>query len=307
MLVHQNLDELPVFNNAVITIGTFDGVHTGHQKVIDALIAESTRVSGESIIITFHPHPRKILNPNTSLHLINTLDEKIRLLSKKEIDHLVVVPFTYEFASLPAENYIKDFLVHKFEPKTIIIGYDHHFGMERKGNFNLLFQEKEKCNYKLIEIPKHLIDEIDISSTGIRTALLESKVEVANKLLGYSFFFEGKVVAGDKLGRTLGFPTANLQYLDDDKIKLGQGVYAVYAEVNKQIRKAMLSIGNRPTLKDSSEKIEVNILDFESDLYETSMIVSVEKYLRAQVKYDTLDHLKEQIERDRRDTLAFLQ
>jgi len=307
MQVHRNLDELPLFNNAVITIGTFDGVHTGHQKIIDALIASSHKVNGESIIITFHPHPRKILNTNSSLQLINTLEEKIKLLSEKSIDHLVVVPFTAEFAALPAQNYIRDFLVKKFQPNTIIIGYDHHFGKDRKGNFELLLREKGQWNYDLIEIPKYVLDEIDISSTGIRTAILESKIGIANKLLGYSFFFEGTVVEGDQIGRTLGFPTANVAYTDEDKIQLGQGVYAAYVMVNTDRKKAMLSIGDRPTLRDSSEKTEVHILDFVGDLYGTSIVVFVEKYLRAQDKYDTLDILKEQMLKDKFETLRYLE
>ncbi len=307
MQVHRNLDELPLFNNAVITIGTFDGVHTGHQKIIDALIAISHKVNGESIIITFHPHPRKILNTNSSLQLINTLEEKIKLLSEKSIDHLVVVPFTAEFAALPAQNYIRDFLVKKFQPHTIIIGYDHHFGKDRKGNFELLLREKDQWNYDLIEIPKYVLDEIDISSTGIRTAILESKIGIANKLLGYSFFFEGTVVEGDKIGRTLGFPTANFAYTDEDKIQLGQGVYAAYVMVNTDRKKAMLSIGDRPTLRDSSEKTEVHILDFAGNLYGTSIVVFVEKYLRAQERYDTLEILKEQMLKDKFETLRYLE
>ena len=217
MQVHWNIDSLPRFRNAIITIGTFDGVHLGHQKIITSLVQEAHLVGGESVIITFNPHPRKIINPAEDLQLINTLEEKIELLQQKNIDHLVVVPFTFYFSEQPAELYVQNFLINLFHPHTIIIGYDHHFGKERKGNYRLLEEKAAEYNYRLLEIPKHVLDEIAISSTKIRQALLDSHIETANKLLGYDFFFEGVVVDGEKLGRQLGYPTANLKYTNYDK------------------------------------------------------------------------------------------
>ena len=189
MHVHRSIESLPRFANAVITIGTFDGVHEGHQKIISALIKEAASAQGESIIITFDPHPRKIVKPNESLQLINTLNEKIELLSETGIDHLVIVPFNQKFSEQPANEYIENFLIRKFQPHTIIIGYDHHFGKERKGNFMLLAENADKYNYRLLEIPKYILQEAAVSSTKIREALLHSNIETANKLLGYEFFF----------------------------------------------------------------------------------------------------------------------
>ncbi len=306
MLVHRTIENLPPFRNAVITIGTFDGVHEGHKKIIAALIAEAKTINGESVIITFDPHPRKIVEPDKPLQLINTLEEKTELLAKTGIDHLVIVPFTPGFAEQSAEQYIKDFLIDNFHPATIIIGYDHHFGKGRKGNYKLLEEKAPVFNYTLLEIPKHILDEIGVSSTKIRNALLASDIETANKLLGYDFFFEGKVVEGDKLGRQLGYPTANLEYTDKEKIHLGHGVYAVYVEINGVVKKGMLSIGNRPTLLHSDEKIEVNIFDWDEEIYGQTLRVIVKKYLRGQEKYDSLEELIRQLHKDKEDSLSCL-
>ncbi len=306
MQVHYNIEQLPPFKNAVITIGTFDGVHRGHATIIDALVAEASRIQGESVIVTFHPHPRKIIQPHTSLHLINTLDEKIELLQQTGITHLVIIPFTDVFAELTAEDYIERLLVYYFQPHTIIIGYDHHFGKGRLGNITLLQQLQSRWNYKLIEIPKHLLEEISVSSTQIRMALGSGNISVANKLLGYSFFFEGKVVTGDQIGRTLGFPTANLIYTDSDKIHLGEGVYAVFVLMNEQQHGGMLSIGKRPTLNDIEERVEVNIFDFEGDLYGRIIRVRVEAFLRVQEKYDSLEELTQQINIDKQQAILSL-
>jgi riboflavin kinase / FMN adenylyltransferase len=307
MQVHTDLSHLPRFNNAVLTIGTFDGVHLGHQQILKALLDEAAAIRGESIIITFDPHPRKIVQPDTSLHLINTLSERIDLLAQLGIDHLVIVPFNKEFADQPADTYIEKFLVSKFRPKSIIIGYDHHFGKGRQGNFRLLEDKAPVFGYKLLEIPKHILDEIGISSTKIRQAIQTGNVEKANKLLGYDFFFEGGVVAGDRLGRQLGYPTANLEYTDADKIHLGEGVFAVTVAIKGRIHKGMLSIGKRPTLNDTKEKVEVNIFDFNEDIYGLSVVVSVKKYLRPQEKYASLDELKKQLEGDKITSLKVLQ
>lgn len=306
MQVHRSLERLPLFQNTVITIGTFDGVHRGHQKIVAALKAEAARTGGETVIITFHPHPRKIVQPNEPLQLINTLEEKMELLAAAGIDHLVVVPFTPAFSSLTAEEYIENFLVKNFRPASIIIGYDHHFGKNRSGNYRLMEEKAPVFQYNLVEIPKHVLNEISVSSTKIRQAILQSNVATANDLLGYNFFFEGKVVAGDKLGRTLGYPTANLEIEDADKIHLGHGVYAVYAHVYGEQKKGMLSIGTRPTLTASGEKIEVHLFDFGADIYKQTMRVTVERFLRLQVKYPTLEAMVEQLHRDKAQSLSLL-
>ena len=306
MQVHYDIASLPVFKNAVITIGTFDGVHKGHQQIINAMQEAAVNAQGETVVITFTPHPRKIIQPETSLELINTLEEKIALLEGRGLDHLVVVPFTPKFAALSGEAYLEKFLVRHFRPNTIIIGYDHHFGSNRSGNFNLLQQKASLFGYKLIEIPKHLLDEISVSSTAIRQALKSGNIDLANELLGYPFSFEGEVIHGDKIGRTIGYPTANLVYINADKIHLGEGVYAVQAAIDNELIGGMLSIGKRPTLNDTIERVEVNLFDFNQDIYGKRIQVVVLAYLRGQEKYESLDKLKDQLAIDKEATLAVL-
>jgi riboflavin kinase/FMN adenylyltransferase len=309
MQVHTNLAQLPVFKNAVITIGTFDGVHMGHRQIIEELKAEAKAIQGESVIITFHPHPRKVVSSTIlGIRLINTLQEKIELLDQLGIDHLVIVPFTDAFANQDAEGYVKNFLVDKFQPHTIIIGYDHRFGKERKGDYLLLEKLAPQFNYRLKEISQHVLNEITISSTRIREALLEGNLQVAEELLGYHFFFSGVVMHGDKLGRQLGYPTANLRVTDEEKITPANGIYAVYAQLvnsDKQL-KGMMSIGFRPTVDGKKRVIEVNLFDFNEQIYEQTLKVYVKKYLRAEVKFDSLEALVKQIDQDKIDSLNIL-
>ena len=327
MQVHKDIDNLPHFRNAVVTIGTFDGVHVGHRQIINKLKAEAINVKGGSVIITFHPHPRKVISSAIlGVRLINTLEEKIEVLSGLGIDHLVIVPFTDAFANQPAEDYVKNFLFEKFHPDTVIIGYDHRFGRERLGDYKLLEKMADQLGFKIKEIPKHILDEIAISSTNIREAILHTDIEVANKLLGYTFFFEGEVVHGDKLGRQLGYPTANLKINDPEKIIPGDGIYAVYAEVNgqwsminKQVTesdspftihhsryKGMMSIGFRPTVDGKKRVIEVNVFDFDKEIYKKLMRVYVKKFLRAEVKFNNLEDLVKQIDQDKVESLKIL-
>jgi riboflavin kinase/FMN adenylyltransferase len=269
-------------------------------------VEEARRVKGESVLVTFHPHPRKIVQPHEPLQLINSLEEKIELLSDTGIDQLVIVPFTHQFSELSASEYMENFLVGKFHPKTVIIGHDHHFGKGRTGNFALLKENAPRLGFRLIEISQLVLNEIAVSSTKIRKALQGSQVDVANELLGYPFFFEGVVIEGDKLGRTLGFPTANLRYTDEDKIRLGEGVYAVYVEVNGKKKKGMLSIGNRPTLENSDLRVEVNIFDFDEEIYGEVIRVYVKAYLRPQEKYNNLEELKNALNFDKKESLLLL-
>jgi riboflavin kinase/FMN adenylyltransferase len=307
MQVHRNIDLLPPFRNAVITIGTFDGVHMGHRQVIEKLKEEAKAVNGETVIITFHPHPRKVVSSAIlGIRLINTLDEKTELLRQLGIDHLVVVPFTEAFANQLAEEYIKDFLVARFHPHTIIIGYDHRFGRDRLGDYLLLEKRAPEYGYQLKEIPKHILDNISVSSTNVREDILHNRIETANKLLGYDFFFSGEVVHGDKLGRQLGYPTANLKVQDEEKIIPGNGIYAVYAEVNNKRYKGMMSIGFRPTVDGKKRVIEVNMFDFNEEIYGRSLCVFVKKYLREEIRFDSLEKLVEQIDQDKIDSLKVL-
>ena len=307
MKVHRDIEHLPSCKNAVVTIGTFDGVHLGHRKIIETLKQEAEKTQGETVIITFHPHPRKVISSAIlGIRLINTLDEKIELLEQTGIDHLVVVPFTDAFANQPAEEYVQNFLVEKLHPHIIIIGYDHRFGKDRLGDYRLLEKLAPIYNYTLKEIPKHVLDEIAISSTNIREAIIHSDIETANKLLGYEFFFEGIVVDGDKLGRKLGYPTANLKNTDEEKIGVGNGIYAVYVNADGKRYKGMMSIGFRPTVDGKKRVIEVNIFDFNKEIYGETIRVYVKKYLRAEVKFDNLEDLVKQIGQDKIDSLKVL-
>lgn len=329
MQVHYDIDNLPVFRNAVITIGTFDGVHRGHRQVLDKLKTEAAALNGESVIITFHPHPRKVVSSAIlGIRLINTLEEKLQLLDGLGIDHVVVVPFTEAFANQPAEDYIKNFLVAKFKPHTIIIGYDHRFGRDRLGDYRMLEDRAPEYQYRLKEIPKHILENISISSTNIREAVLHNDIATANKLLGYEFFFSGIVVHGDKLGRQLGYPTANLKIMDEEKIIPGNGIYAVYAmlvnsewsKVNQEFSgktnspftihhshlKGMMSIGFRPTVDGKKRVVEVNLFDFDKDIYGQTLQIFVKKYLREEVKFNSLEDLVKQIDQDKIDSLKIL-
>lgn len=307
MKIHRDINSLPQFRNAVITIGTFDGVHLGHKQIIDNLKAEAAKAGGESVIITFHPHPRKVVSSViTGVRLINTLTERVELLEKTGIDHLVIVPFTDYFASQSAEEYISDFLVARFKPHTIIIGYDHRFGKERTGDYKLMEEKAAVYNYLLKEIPEHVLNTIKVSSTNIRNAILHGNIEEASSLLGYDFFFEGEVFHGDKIGRTIGYPTANLKSTDEEKIALGDGIYAVYATVEGKTYKGMMSIGFRPTVNGKLRVTEVNIFDFDKEIYGQIIRITVKKYLRSEVKFDGLEALKTQLHQDKVDSLACL-
>jgi riboflavin kinase / FMN adenylyltransferase len=307
MKLHNSTDNLPPFKNAVVTIGTFDGVHGGHQQIIKTLKDTAAAAGGETVIITFHPHPRKVVSSVvTGIRLITTLQERIDLIAKAGIDHLVVVPFTDFFANQSAEEYISDFLVAKFHPHTIIIGYDHRFGKDRSGNFKLLEAKAPEYGYRLMEIPEHLLDAVKVSSTNIRNAIIQGNIDEANKLLGYPFFFEGEVVHGDKIGRTLGYPTANLKIQNEEKIVLGDGIYAVTADVEGKNYKGMMSIGFRPTVNGKRRVVEVNLFDFNKEIYGLVIRVHVVKYLRSEVRFNGLEALKEQLHKDKEDSLKYL-
>ena len=309
MIVHRDINNLPPFNNAVITIGTFDGVHTGHLQIIKQLKEEAEEINGETVIITFDPHPRMVITSGKSeIKLLNTLAEKIELLEKIGIDHLVVVPFTKEFSEQSAEEYIKDFLVKNFHPHTVIIGYDHHFGNQRKGNYKLLEEYGPQYNFQVKEIPEHVLNQVSISSTKIRKALLNCDIDTANKCLGFDYFFEGKVVEGNKIGRTIGYPTANLELSDKNKLVPGNGIYAVQLKIdNEQLTmNGMMSIGIRPTIGESKRTIEVNIFDFDKDIYGKTIRVYLKKYLREEKKFSGLGELKKAIDKDKANALKCL-
>lgn len=308
MQVHRGLDQLPAFRNAVITIGTFDGVHKGHQEIIASLKETAAEVSGETVILTFHPHPRQVVRgAEERVALLTTLEEKIELLDRQGVDHLVVIPFTVEFSQMSAEEYVSEFLVRNFHPHTIIIGYDHRFGRNRSGDFRLLEELGAVLGFRVLEIPERVLDLLKVSSTRIREALLSGQPVEAAECLGYRYFFEGTVVRGQQIGRTLGFPTANIRVEDPEKLIPADGIYAVRVSFEGRELNAMMSIGFRPTVGGKDRWIEVNILDFSQDIYGLTLRVHLEAYLRPELHFDSLDALKAQIERDRVNTINILE
>jgi riboflavin kinase / FMN adenylyltransferase len=310
MQVHSILSNLPKFTNAVVTIGTFDGVHTGHQQIIQQLKDEAQSVGGETVLITFHPHPRIVVaGGKSAVKLLTTLDEKLELFRVQGLQHVVIVPFTDVFANQSAEAYIKDFLVDTFHPHTVIIGYDHKFGKGREGDYHLLEKMADEYRFTLKEIPEHVCNAVTVSSTRIRQAIASNQVEVANEYLGYPYFFEGTVIHGNKLGRTLGYPTANLQPTDRNKMIPADGIYAVAVQIKGSVEllQGMMSIGVRPTVGGIDRVIEVNIFDFDEEIYDQQLRVYVKHFLRQEVKFNNLEELTEQLHKDKAATLEKLQ
>ncbi|MFT4759188.1 MAG: riboflavin kinase/FMN adenylyltransferase [Paraglaciecola sp.] len=301
MRVYNDLNNLPEFRNAVLTIGSFDGVHHGHQQILKKVKDLAKKAGGESIVVTFHPHPRLVIYPqDDTLRLISTIDEKVALLKRYGIDNVVVVPFTYEFSRQTADEYIQKFLLGKFNPKCIVIGYDHRFGLNRQGDINYLKYHGKKAGFNVVKIQKQEIQEVAVSSSKIRVALEKGDVKTAGKLLNHYYHLTGTVVRGQQIGSTIGFPTANLQINNKHKLIPPDGIYAVYVEHKKQRYQAMMYMGNRPTLdKHDNHVIEVNIFDFDQDLYGEKLKVELVDYLRDDAKFDGLDGLKNQLREDK--------
>lgn len=291
-----------------MTVGTFDGIHFGHQKIIDSLKSLANEEDDESVMLTFSPHPRLVLFPeNNNLKLINTLDEKINRLESSGIDHLIIYPFTKDFSRISALEYVRDFLVKEIKVSTLIIGYDHQFGRNREGNFEYLKELSELYGFDVKEISAQDINDINVSSTKIRKAIELGDIPLANEYLGYTFPLIGKVIEGKKLGNTIGFPTANLLIEDKTKIIPKPGAYVVYVEVDGNRYKAMLNIGKNPTIDESEqEKIEVNLFDFDGNLYQKTIKVEFIERLRDEVKFDSLDALKNQLRLDKANSLKIL-
>jgi riboflavin kinase/FMN adenylyltransferase len=304
MRVYNNIDEFTAVNNAIVTIGTFDGVHIGHRKIISGIkeLAEST--GGETVILTFFPHPRMILHPeDESLKLITTIAEKAELMERLGVDHLIITPFSRDFSNQSAESYIRDVLVTKIGTKKIVIGYDHRFGKDRQGGFEDLQRLGPVYGFDVVEIPEQDINEVAISSTRIRNALLSGDIHLANAFLGYPFFITGKVIRGDQIGRQLGYPTANIVVEEKYKLIPGDGIFAVTVIVSDQKYKGMAYIGSRPTVNGHTRNIEVNIFDFDEEIYNQTIRMEFHHYIRGDVKFSSLDELKVQLAQDKVDVL----
>ena len=295
----NNINEFNCKKSTIITIGTFDGVHLGHQKILKKLNVEAENNGLESSVLTFFPHPRTVLNPNSSLKLINTIEERISLFKKSKIDNLIVHPFTKEFSELDSEDYVKNILVDQLKAKIVLIGYDHKFGKNRTADINNLKEYGIKYNFEVIEIKAEEINDIAISSTKIRNSIEEGDIQLSNSYLGYEFSFFGKVVKGNSIGKTLGFPTANIKIGTDLKLIPKNGVYLISTIINQKIIFGMMNIGIKPTTNENTKSIEVNLFDFNQDLYEKNITIYIKQFLREEIKFDSLNELKLQIEKDK--------
>jgi riboflavin kinase/FMN adenylyltransferase len=299
--VYQDFEEVGKIPNAVLTIGTFDGVHLGHQKIIERLKEEARKVNGETVLFTFFPHPRMVINPtNHGLKLIQTQAEKIENLERLGLDHLIIFPFTKEFSTLSADEFVRDYLVNKLHVKTIVVGYDHQFGKNREGSLKQLQKLSETLPFKVIEIPAHEVDEINVSSTKIRQAIEIGDIQTANSYLNEPFEISGNVVKGNQIGRTIGFPTANIEIGDDLKIIPTIGVYAVEVILEDQRKlHGMMNIGIRPTVTDSKEvKIEVFIFDFSEAIYDQRIKVYLLQRIRGEHRFQSVEVLRAQLQED---------
>ena len=297
MQVHYGISSYKNIKNPVITVGTFDGVHFGHQKIINRLCKIAKTINGESILLTFDPHPRSVLFKNQSIKLINTLDEKIKLLEQLGLDHLVVYPFTKSFSKMSGTDYVKQHLIKELGVHTLVIGYDHHFGNDRSGNIDLLRSMQDKEDYQLEEIAAHEIDEISISSTKIRTAINSGQLSLVKDFLGYNYFITGEVTHGDGIGKTLGFPTANISLSNNDKIIPKFGVYAVKANIDNKLFDGIMNIGTRPTLNNITNelRLEVHLFNFNESIYGKHIQVDLIDTIRDEIKFNDIETLKRQI------------
>jgi riboflavin kinase/FMN adenylyltransferase len=302
MIVHTDIASLRTVKRPVLTTGTFDGVHKGHLAILERLIERSRKEQGESVLFTFHPHPRMVLFPtDNDLKLLSTQQEKIALLEAAGLEHLLVIPFSRQFSRMHALDYVRDVLVGGIGIHAVVIGYDHRFGRNREGDLHLLKQTGDAFDFLVEEIPAQEVDHVKVSSTKVRQALLDGEVSRAHELLGYLYAVSGLVVKGDGIGRSLGFPTANIGAIDRYKLVPGDGVYAVQVELREGAYKGMLYIGDRPTLRSGIPRrtVEVNIFDLDRDLYGEMITVRFVEKVRGDMRFADMDALKEQLHMDR--------
>lgn len=307
MKIYHTLEDFTKLDYGVVTSGTFDGVHLGHQKIINRLKEIAKKNSGETVVITFWPHPRLILRPDEPfMKLLNTFEEKIELLRQQGIDHLIRIPFTKEFSQISSQEFISKILVETIGTKKLVIGYDHRFGKNREGSFDQLSINAPMYGFDVEEIPRQDVDHIGVSSTRIRKALAEGDIDTANHFLGRPYSLSGRIIKGDKLGRVLGFPTANIDLDSHDKLVPAEGIYAVGVIHEKKNYGGMLYIGTRPTVDGTKRSIEVNIFDFDKEIYGETLQLTFLKLLRADSKFEDLESLKIQLQIDKESALSAL-
>ncbi len=307
MKVYTSIDDFPGLYNAVVTIGTFDGVHAGHQQIIRKLVSLAAETKGETVLLTFFPHPRMVLQPeDNDLKMITTMREKEELLRNFGINHLIIQPFSREFSRISATEFVRDVLIKKIGTKTLVIGYDHHFGRNREGSYKDLEEMSLVYKFRLEEIHEQMINHIAVSSTKIRNALLAGDIINANSLLEYDFSLEGLVIKGDQRGASLGFPTANIEIIEPYKLIPADGIYAVIINLEGELLKGMLYIGNRPALNGKTRSIEVNIFDFNRTIYNKKLKILFKDRIRGDLYFSNLDELKEKMKEDQRNATKIL-
>ncbi len=308
MKIYRDLSEIKNLQNPVVTTGTFDGVHVGHQKILQYLRQCSQQVQGESVVLTFWPHPRLVIFPDDNdLKLLSTLEEKAELLERYGVDHFVIYPFSQSFSRMGAAQYVQDILVDGIGVHTMAVGYDHRFGKNREGDFSQLQAFGKEFGFDVKEIAAKDVEDVNVSSTKVRNALLAGDVSTANTYLNYDYFITAKVVKGEGLGRKIGYPTANLLVEDNFKLIPKRGVYAVLVKVGDQTFKGMMNIGTRPTVSSkNSTSLEVHIFNFSGDLYTEEIRVSFRTRIRDEAKFDSVDALQAQLEKDKQQSLAIL-
>jgi len=298
--------EYIITNNSIVTIGTFDGVHIGHQKIVKRLIKIAKKQKLQSIVLTFFPHPRMVLQKDANIKLINTIDEKTLLFENLELDCLVVKEFTKEFSRLTALEFVRDILVNKLHIKHIIIGYDHQFGRNRTANIDDLKEYGEIYDFEVTEISAQDIDEVTISSTKIRNALNEGDIATANAFLGYNFILTGTIVKGKGLGKQIGYPTANLHISEDYKLIPKNGVYVVKSSLDGKTVYGMMNIGTNPTVGGKFQSVEIHFFDFNQDIYDKKVTIELLKRLRDEQKFESLEALKNQLHKDKLNAFNFI-
>ncbi|MBI2280112.1 MAG: bifunctional riboflavin kinase/FAD synthetase [Bacteroidetes bacterium] len=304
MNIYRHINEFCFQKNVVLTAGTFDGVHLGHKKIIDKVVQSAKKIDGESVILTFFPHPRMVLYPEgNDLKLLNTIEEKIELLQQLGVDHLIIHPFSVEFSRITSLDFVREILVNKLNTKKLVIGYDHQFGKNREGSFEHLKEYGPLYGFEVEEIPAQEIQQINISSTKIRNSLLIGEIQAANQFLGYHYFINGTVVEGSQVGRQMGFPTANIEVAEDYKLIPGNGVYAVKIVLENAIYNGMLNIGTRPTIKGDNVTIEVNIFNFNQEIYNKPIRIEFFEKIRNEVKFNELADLQQQLNHDKQKVL----
>ena len=307
MKIYNGLETFKKNKPVVLTTGTFDGVHQGHLAIIDQLKSHAKKIGGETVVLTFFPHPRMVLYPeNNDLRLINTIEERKALLEKAGVEHLIIHPFSKAFAQLSSLDFVRNILVNQIDVNTLVVGYDHHFGKNREGSFEDLKEYGEIYDFKVEEIPAQEVQQVNISSTKIRNSLIEGEINAANQFLGYPYTINGTVIEGDKVGRTIGFPTANIKVDEWYKLIPANGVYAVKVILNKQEYKGMLNIGMRPTLNGKMQTIEVNIFNFNENIYNKAIQIQFYERIRSEQKFEELVALKKQLTIDKEKTLQLL-